>query len=70
MSGTLSPNRLLREGKFYGWSNHKGTGTMRFHIMVAIVSIVTLSFTASAAAQGVPGGVAHGVSVGNQLPDR
>jgi hypothetical protein len=43
---------------------------MRFHIMVAIVSIVTLSFTASAAAQGVPGGVANGVSVGNQLPDR
>jgi hypothetical protein len=45
---------------------HGDTGTMKFHLMTPIGFVVALCLATTAQAQGVPGGVAHGATVGNQ----
>jgi hypothetical protein len=39
---------------------------MKFHIVVPLGIVAALFLSVSAQAQGVPGGIAHGASVGNQ----
>ena len=39
---------------------------MKLHIVVPFGFVVALCLSASAQAQGVPGGIAHGMAVGNQ----
>lgn len=39
---------------------------MKLHTLIAFGFVVALSLSTSAHAQGVPGGIAHGASVGNQ----